>query len=151
DVFANPRHPYTKGLLRCLPRAGLDKRLHPLRPIRGSIGAPQDRPPGCRFAPRCDHCAVGRCDAGPVALQAEGEQRAVRCLRWTEIAALSEPPPPARHDEKPAESVLLEVQGLAKHYEVATRGIGAFLPWRRARLIRANDDLAFRVRRQQVL
>ncbi len=151
EVFADPRHPYTRGLLLCLPRAGLDKRLHPLRPIRGSIGAPQDRPPGCRFVPRCDHCAVGRCDAGPVALEFDGKQRAVRCLRWTEIAAVDDPPPRERHDEKPAEAVLLDVRGLAKHYEVATKGLGAFLPWRRNRLLKANDNLTFRVRRQQVL
>jgi len=150
EVFTAPRHPYTQGLLRCLPRAGLDKRLHPLRPIRGSIGAPQDRPPGCRFAPRCDSCIAGRCDAGPVALEPDGKGGAVRCLRWTEIATL-DAPPPGRHDEKPAESVLLEVEGLAKHYEIATTGFGALLPWHRNKLLKANDNLTFRVRRQQVL
>jgi peptide/nickel transport system ATP-binding protein len=150
DVFAAPRHPYAQGLLRCLPRAGLDKRLHPLRPIRGSIGAPQDRPSGCRFAPRCDFFAAGRCDAGPVALDADGQGRAVRCLRWTEITT-RDVPLTGRHDERPPESVLLEVDGLAKHYEIATGGLAALLPWRRTKLLKANDNLAFRVRRHQVL
>ncbi len=51
DVFKKPRHPYTRGLLACLPRAdGLERRLTPIPGAPPSLAA---RPPGCPFHPRC--------------------------------------------------------------------------------------------------
>ena len=55
EIFANPRHPYTQGLLRCVPRLGLDKAGSVLHPIRGRVPAPDRLPPGCVFEPRCDY------------------------------------------------------------------------------------------------
>jgi oligopeptide transport system ATP-binding protein len=53
DVLAEPRHPYTQGLLRSLPR--LDgARAAALEPIRGLPPDLGHLPPGCPFAPRCD-------------------------------------------------------------------------------------------------
>jgi peptide/nickel transport system ATP-binding protein len=52
-VFTEPRHPYTVGLLRCIPRGGLQKDTDRLDTIPGylpQLGAPL---PGCVFAPRC--------------------------------------------------------------------------------------------------
>ncbi|MMZ63913.1 Oligopeptide transport ATP-binding protein OppD [compost metagenome] len=54
EIFKNPQHPYTKGLLRSMPRLD-QKKGEPLIPI---IGTPPDliKPPvGCPFAARCDH------------------------------------------------------------------------------------------------
>ncbi|HNP71755.1 MAG TPA: ABC transporter ATP-binding protein, partial [Kouleothrix sp.] len=55
EIFANPRHPYTQGLLRCVPRLGIDKAGSQLYPIRGRVPAPDRLPPGCVFEPRCDY------------------------------------------------------------------------------------------------
>ncbi len=55
DLFANPLHPYTQGLMRCLPRLGEEK--HRLEAIEGSLPSPLALPPGCRF---CQRCPVGR-------------------------------------------------------------------------------------------
>ena len=55
EIFANPRHPYTQGLMRALPRLGVDKASSALYPIRGRVPAPDKLPPGCSFEPRCDH------------------------------------------------------------------------------------------------
>ncbi len=63
-LFAAPRHPYTQGLLRALPRLGSRE---PLREIPGSIPSLRDRPPGCAFAPRCER-ADARCRAQTPAL-----------------------------------------------------------------------------------
>ncbi len=55
DIFYRPSHPYTQGLLRCLPRLDSDG-SKPLEPIEG---APVDLlalPKGCAFAPRCEKC-----------------------------------------------------------------------------------------------
>ena len=53
DVFANPRHPYTVGLLRCIPRRDMLKARRALDTIPGSLPAPGDVPSGCIFADRC--------------------------------------------------------------------------------------------------
>ena len=55
DLFANPLHPYTQGLMRCLPRLGEKK--HRLEAIEGTVPSPLALPPGCRF---CKRCPIGR-------------------------------------------------------------------------------------------
>jgi peptide/nickel transport system ATP-binding protein len=53
ELFARPRHPYTQGLIRSIPRvdrAGVKTRLEA---IPGTVPSLVDLPPGCRFAPRC--------------------------------------------------------------------------------------------------
>src|SRR5215475_3685048 len=61
SVFRNPRHPYTRGLLECLPVLGTDKRTSPLVPIPGQVPPALHRPPGCIFASRCKHVEAARC------------------------------------------------------------------------------------------
>ena len=53
DVFGQPQHPYTWGLLDSLP--ALDGGHEPLTPIPGAPPSLADLPPGCRFAPRCGY------------------------------------------------------------------------------------------------
>ena len=66
SLFARPRHPYTRGLLRSIPR--LDDEQERLDIIPGVVPDARAFPPGCRFAPRCpladDHC---RAEAPPLA------------------------------------------------------------------------------------
>ncbi|MFF3014082.1 ABC transporter ATP-binding protein [Streptomyces sp. NPDC057939] len=58
DLFADPAHPYTRGLLDSLPRLD-DTDDAPLRAIPGSPPSLLVRAPGCAFAPRCRRAAVG--------------------------------------------------------------------------------------------
>ncbi len=77
DLFASPRHPYTRQLLRCIPR--LDGSRGPMPTIPGlppRIGA---LPPGCPFAPRCD-LAEPRCSAEAPPISWRDRQMAV-CFR----------------------------------------------------------------------
>lgn len=53
DIFANPKHPYTEGLLNSIPK--LDRSDQKLIPIPGVVPSPLDFPEGCRFHPRCSH------------------------------------------------------------------------------------------------
>src|SRR6516225_8778670 len=53
EVFANPRHPYTVGLLRCIPRRGQRKDADRLDTIPGFLPTPGYDMTGCIFAPRC--------------------------------------------------------------------------------------------------
>lgn len=55
DIFYRTAHPYTKGLLRCLPRLDTD-RSEPLEPIEGTPVDLLALPAGCPFASRCDKC-----------------------------------------------------------------------------------------------
>jgi oligopeptide/dipeptide ABC transporter ATP-binding protein len=59
DVYRHPRHPYTIGLLRSVPRLD-EPRKATLRPIGGQPPDLMHLPPGCAFAPRCPY-AIARC------------------------------------------------------------------------------------------
>jgi len=80
ELFADPRHPYTRGLLAAMPR--VDRRQE-LAWVRGTPPDPARRPAGCRFAPRCDF-HVTACDVPPPLVRL-GEGRAARCVRVTEL------------------------------------------------------------------
>ena len=57
-LFANPTHPYTRGLLKCIPK--VEETRKRLDIIDGIVPSPFDMPKGCRFAPRCEF-ATERC------------------------------------------------------------------------------------------
>jgi peptide/nickel transport system ATP-binding protein len=84
DLFARPQHPYTQGLLACLPghqRAGAasargKRRLYA---IRGQISSPLAPPPGCAFEPRCDR-AIGACKDAMPPLELDAGGRGMRCI-----------------------------------------------------------------------
>lgn len=54
DLFKNPKHPYTQGLLAAMPNLEDDKKR--LSTIEGAVPNPINLPKGCYFAPRCEHC-----------------------------------------------------------------------------------------------
>ena len=65
ELFGNPLHPYTRGLLACVPRLSHEHERLPAIP--GTVPSPLDWPSGCRFEPRCTHCqgeARSRCKQG---------------------------------------------------------------------------------------
>jgi peptide/nickel transport system ATP-binding protein len=87
DVFAEPRHPYTVGLLRCIPRRGQRKDHGRLDSIPGFLPQPGNTLPGCIFAPRCP-IAEDRCHQAPPPGYDVGPARISRCYRHEETAAL---------------------------------------------------------------
>ncbi|KKB86509.1 peptide ABC transporter ATP-binding protein [Devosia limi DSM 17137] len=88
QVFAHPRHPYTKGLLRSVPRLGeataLKRAGTPLPTIAGSVPSLANLPQGCSFAPRCPY-AIDACAVAVPALVDAGEGQLSRCIRWQEL------------------------------------------------------------------
>jgi peptide/nickel transport system ATP-binding protein len=86
-LFRAPVHPYTKGLLACLPTVGGDWRSSRLRPIPGRLPDLTEPPPGCRFEPRCPF-REARCAAEPQAEVALGGERVARCWRARDVAPL---------------------------------------------------------------
>ncbi len=67
EVFRNPRHPYTRGLLSCIPTLGADKNSRPLTAIPGQVPSILNRPKGCVFQPRCKFAQAGPLQPGSAA------------------------------------------------------------------------------------
>ena len=67
QIFDNPCHPYTKGLLNAIPLPNLKKRGK-LNVITGEVSSPINPKPGCRFAARCQY-ASAKCTEGPIPLK----------------------------------------------------------------------------------
>lgn len=148
EIFARPRHPYTRGLLACVPRLGVSKLTAALRPIPGQVPPPRARPPGCAFGPRCESFRGEICDRGPIPLDAVARDHRVRCERWRELEPLHEAGPLPAGAPTAREEPALVVEHLSKAYEL---GSPIFSLVGRRRLLVANEDLTFAVRRGEVL
>jgi oligopeptide/dipeptide ABC transporter ATP-binding protein len=81
NIFDNPKHPYTIGLLQSLPRLDIDQ--EELQTIPGTVPSPYHMPNGCRFASRCIH-AKDICHASLPELQQVQDGSKVRCWMFTE-------------------------------------------------------------------
>ncbi|TCR68587.1 oligopeptide/dipeptide ABC transporter ATP-binding protein [Bosea sp. BK604] len=84
DVFAAPRHPYTRSLLSAAPRIG-GPRVTENFSLQGEPPDPSNVPSGCRFRTRCP-LAIDRCAKIDPPAEFEGGH-GVACLRWRELAA----------------------------------------------------------------
>ncbi|MDE2750632.1 MAG: ABC transporter ATP-binding protein [Chloroflexota bacterium] len=82
DIFDQPKHPYTQGLLNSLPMIGRGDRLEP---ITGSVPGPHERPRGCPFAPRCPQ-VMDRCRAENPPSFVLGPASDVACWLYEEAA-----------------------------------------------------------------
>lgn len=86
DLFRQPIHPYTQGLLHSIPQPGQHKTQTPLSAIPGRIPPLGQRPTGCIFAPRCP-LVISQCHEERPLLANLTNGRVVRCHRWPEILA----------------------------------------------------------------
>jgi peptide/nickel transport system ATP-binding protein len=81
ELFANPRHPYTEGLLGAIPgEQGEDEQL---RTIEGDVPTPNEAASSCRFAPRCEH-AFDACERTHPEHVEVGEDHTAACLLYPE-------------------------------------------------------------------
>jgi oligopeptide/dipeptide ABC transporter ATP-binding protein len=90
ELFARPKHPYTEGLLRSVPKltaAHVAKRER-LETIEGVVPSPTDLPPGCHFAPRCPY-RLPRCTEGEIPVYDLLGGVKVRCVLFDLAAALT--------------------------------------------------------------
>jgi len=78
DIFYDPKHPYTRGLLTSIPHIGVKKRLSA---IEGSVPSPYNLPPGCYFEPRCPE-AKPICSQEDPALLTLEDGRQVKCVLY---------------------------------------------------------------------
>ncbi|HEX2058776.1 MAG TPA: ABC transporter ATP-binding protein [Actinomycetota bacterium] len=86
ELFARPRHPYTLGLLRSVPR--LDAaRKEKLEPIGGTPPDLRGRPDACSFAPRCAFATQESWEQRPQLRQIDGPDHFVACWNPVPVAA----------------------------------------------------------------
>ena len=149
EVFASPHHPYTRGLLSCIP--GPTTRGTSLVPIAGQPPSMLRLPPGCAFAPRCPHVAE-RCrqELPPVReLSSSHRSECVLPAAWApgrvgdvvERGADPRAGAPAVTDD-----LLLRVDGVVKHFAGRRKGLFA-----RAPVIHAVDGVDLVIRQGETL
>ncbi len=149
EIFKNPQHPYTQGLIRCVPKLGADKASSILYPIRGRVPPPNQRPTGCVFGPRCDY-ARDRCrDERPALRQLPGGAW-VRChfaeeidpAQWTPAEDIILPTIPAGNGQQ---EPILALNGLKKYYEVQGNSLKDVLGLSEKRYVKAVEGATFEV------
>ena len=87
QIFENPLHPYTRGLMRCIPVPGKTKRGAPLGSIPGMVPSLIGDFTGCRFADRCE-LAGDVCRQSDIPLRdPNGKTQAYRCIHSIEMLA----------------------------------------------------------------
>jgi peptide/nickel transport system ATP-binding protein len=125
ELFAEPRHPYTRALLAATPHLSSSRDI-PLLPIEGRPPDPLAAIPGCAYAPRCD-AAMDQCHHEPPPTYTDADdRRAWDC--WVAGPDGTLPPaptPPAAPDvvdtDHDPETPLLEVRHLSKTFSVKRR------------------------------
>jgi peptide/nickel transport system ATP-binding protein len=164
EVLDHPAHPYTKGLLACLPRLGMARRHH-LPAIAGRLPDLTRNQIGCIFVERCLF-AEDRCRKEPQSLRDFASGRAVRCWRATELEGrgwetLAEATADHAHlptaGERRRGEILVE--GLAKVYTIKgtsgrivfRRRFGIPIPAFAQRHVHAVDGVSFAVQSGEVL
>ncbi len=152
ELFKRPQHPYTQGLLRALPKLGVDKTGSVLYPIPGRVPPPNARPAGCIFSPRCDY-ARDRCSQERPDLRPLTRNTWVRChfaeeidpQQWTPPADLSIPVISHQAHVAADAAPILALQDLKKYYPVQGSSLRDVLGLGQKRQVKALENASFTV------
>ena len=127
DVFKQPAHPYTRGLLAALPDHGARVGQHArLSPIEGTLTAADRARIGCAFAPRCGYAVADLCSTKPIPLVQAMDGRAdhvARCVRLAVVASAKAATAMVQRTASPEGKgrVLLAIDKLSKRYDLSGR------------------------------
>jgi peptide/nickel transport system ATP-binding protein len=157
SIYSNPLHPYTMGLMRCLPDVDAPKGTRSLQPIEGRVPSPGNLPQGCIFSPRCEF-AAGDCFIQRQKIVELSPGHQVRCMRaheWQhqELKDQEEitPQAPCPSRDEDTSDHLLKVQQLKVYYPVPFKTIGGFLGLEKRQYVRATDDVSLNVQRGRTM
>ncbi len=147
QVYSNPQHPYTQGLMRCVPKLGADKASSVLYPIRGRVPPPDNRPVGCVFSPRCDYVRE-ICRQERPKLRELPNETWVRCHFAGEIDASQWTPsedimPPTIAADKGEREPILRLDNLRKYYEVQGSSLKDVLGLGKLGYVKAVENASF--------
>ena len=149
EVFLNPLHPYTQGLMRCVPKLGLSKESSYLYPIRGRVPSPANLPPGCVYEPRCDY-ARDVCRQKHPKLRVLSPGHFARCHFASEIAGAEWQPPEgilpdiaALAARRAEAEPILRVADLKTYYEQPSTSVLSLFGLGEKLYVKAVDDVGF--------
>jgi oligopeptide/dipeptide ABC transporter ATP-binding protein len=147
DIFHQPVHPYTIGLLEAIPDVDLQK---PFKPIKGQLPDRTCDIPACVFAPRCEF-KKPQCEQEKPQFYQLPNAHFAKCFRWEETSALLSTPQAvhARSHHQQAGKTLLEVDQVKKYY--GRSSLIAKLVGRQPAPVKAVDDVSFKVRTDEIL
>jgi len=148
DIFKSPQHPYTQGLIRCVPKLGTDKTGSILYPIRGRVPPPDNRPAGCIFSPRCDYVRPLCREQRPALRVIPGTNNETRCHFSEEIDASQWQPSeeielPTLSGRKVEEQPILQLDNLKKYYPVKGNSLRDVLGLGEKRYVKAVESASF--------
>ncbi len=155
QLYENPQHPYSQGLMRCVPKLGADKASSILYPIRGRVPPPDSRPAGCVYGPRCDYIEE-RCRRERPKLRYLPSGVAVRCHFAEEIDPSQWRPsedlelPTVGREDGPGQTIL-EVKDLKKYYEVQGGSLRDVVGVADKRYVKAVENATFKVDKGRTL
>ncbi|MEJ2165781.1 MAG: ABC transporter ATP-binding protein [Desulfobacterales bacterium] len=159
DIFRNPSHPYTMGLLASVPRLGETKSESILEPIRGRVPPPAERPTdACIFAPRCDYATEKCREALPGMIEVASDHVA-RCIYALEIdhkkrthkkrKAVAE-----KEAAGPVEGIgkkLLSFESLKVYYPQESNSVVSLVGLGEKKFVKAVDDISIRLAKGRTL
>ena len=150
-IYGDPKHPYTQGLMRCVPKLGATKESSILYPIQGRVPAPKDRPKGaCIFAPRCDY-ATDRCYNEHPLLREIEPGHSVRCFYSEQVDAAAWQPPEglvpdlALAAEEVDQEPIIKVEGLKTYYEQESKSLLSLVGAGEKLYVKAVDEVSLEV------
>jgi peptide/nickel transport system ATP-binding protein len=157
-IYNEPLHPYTMGLMRCLPDVDAPKGTRTLYPIEGRVPSPANIPDGCIFAPRCEQ-ALPECLTRQQELVEIKPGHQVRCTRvmdwvdsplvWHTDEAQDQPVCPERPSEE--DETILQAENIQVYYPVPYATIGGFFGLEERQHVKAADDISFAVKKGRTL
>jgi peptide/nickel transport system ATP-binding protein len=156
DIFAHPQHPYTQGLIRCVPKLGTEKSSSLLYPIRGRVPPPDNRPFGCIFSPRCDYVRERCRTEHPDLRLIPGTNTLARCHFSEEIDPSQWQPSedivlPTITAAKAEREPILELEDLKKYYEVKGNSLRDILGLGEKRYVKAVEGATLKVAKGRTL
>ena len=160
EIFHQPRHPYTMGLLASVPRLGESKRDSVLHPIQGRVPSPARRPEDeCIFAPRCDY-ATEKCRAARPSLQEITEGHFSRCIFAGEIEARQKKGKDRRkipalestaQEYSQSDETILSLDNLKVYYPQESGSIVSMFGLGEKKYVKAVDDISVRLSKGRTL
>jgi peptide/nickel transport system ATP-binding protein len=149
QIYHDPQHPYTQGLMRCVPKLGSDKASSILYPIRGRVPPPNNRPSGCLFSPRCDYVREVCREERPELLKTPSGAL-VRCHfageidpdLWTPSDDIKPPEIKKRTDQP---ETILTLNNLKKYYKVQGTSLKDVLGYGEKRFVKAVENANFEI------
>jgi peptide/nickel transport system ATP-binding protein len=158
EIFKDPRHPYTMGLLSCVPKLGQSKSGSYLHPIRGRVPPPAERSVNaCIFEPRCpfsdEVCRDGRPD-----LTRLGDTHSSRCFfagRITrpefERELSRKTAQEASGTDVPEDQEILKLDNLRIYYPHESNSVASLFGMGEKRFVRAVDDVSLHLSKSRTL